>query len=103
MSPLLQRTPLSSSQRSRWSTPSTGGRVGRTWPCFFKGSCQRGSCSSQGGLHDSLHRGCGGEVVRQARGGEGGGSGSIPARQTAGKTIGGRVLLRLNAKVCGFR
>jgi len=31
------------------------------------------------------------------------GSGSIPARQTAGKTIGGRVLLRLNAKVCGFR
>ena len=27
------------------------------------------------------------------------GSGSIPARQTAGKTIGGRVLLRLNAKV----
>jgi len=31
------------------------------------------------------------------------GSGSIPARQTAGKTIGGRVLLRLDAKVCGFR
>jgi hypothetical protein len=31
------------------------------------------------------------------------GSGSIPARQMAGKTIGGRVLLRLNAKVCGFR
>merc|ERR1719458_2210441 len=57
----------------------------------------------QGGLDDSLHRGGGGEVVRQARGGEGGGSGSIPARQTAGKTIGGRVLLRLNAKVCGFR
>ena len=27
------------------------------------------------------------------------GSGSITARQTAGKTIGGRVLLRLNAKV----
>lgn len=35
--------------------------------------------------------------------GEKEGSGSIPARQTAGKTIGGRVLLRLNAKVCGFR
>ena len=32
--------------------------------------------------------------------GEKEGSGSIPARQTAGKTIGGRVLLRLNAKVC---
>ena len=31
--------------------------------------------------------------------GEKEGSGSIPARQTAGKTIGGRVLLRLNAKV----
>ena len=33
--------------------------------------------------------------------GEKEGSGSIPARQTAGKTIGGRVLLRLNAKVWG--
>merc|ERR1712110_19952 len=84
MSPFLQRTPLSSSQRSRWSTPSAGGRVGRT---CFRGSCQRGSCSSHGGLHfhrwrgghkgprggfggpqggldDSLHRGAGGEVVR---------------------------------------
>ena len=42
MSPLLQRTPLSSSQRSRWSTPSTGGRVGRTWPCFFKALASEG-------------------------------------------------------------
>merc|ERR1712110_78987 len=42
MSPLLQRTPLSSSQRSRWSTPSTGGRVGRTWPCFLKALASEG-------------------------------------------------------------
>merc|ERR550519_2470262 len=78
---------------------------------FFKGSCQRGSCSSHGELH--FHRWRGGHKGPRGgfggpqgglddslhRGGEGGGSGSIPARQTAGKTIGGRVLLRLNAKV----
>ena len=40
-----------------------------------------------------------GRSIKYLEGEKDEGSGSIPARQTAGKTIGGRVLLRLNAKV----
>jgi len=65
----------------------------------------RGLGGPQGGLDDSLHRESNSSVEKLpvVLEGEKEGSGSIPARQTAGKTIGGRVLLRLNAKVCGFR
>ena len=42
-----------------------------------------------------------GRSIKYLEGEKDEGSGSIPARQTAGKTIGGRVLLRLNAKVWG--
>merc|ERR550532_111774 len=117
MIPLLQRTPLSSSQRSRWSTPSTGGRVGRTWPCFSKALASEGVAvlmedfTFVAGEEDTrvLVEGLvvlkgdlttvSTEVVveklsARLEGEKEGGSGSIPARQTAGKTIGGRVLLR---------
>jgi len=61
-----------------------------------------GPCGGLGGPQGGLDREVACSAVLEGEK-EDVGSGSIPARQMAGKTIGGRVLLRLNAKVCGFR
>merc|ERR550532_3450934 len=56
MSPLLQRTPLSSSEKQVEHTKHSR-KGGEDVAEFFKGSCQRGSCSSHGGLHFHRWRG----------------------------------------------
>ena len=96
--------------------------MGRTWPCFLKALASEGVAVLMEDftfvtgeedtrvlveglvvLKGDLTTVSTEVVVEQLSArleGEKEGSGSIPARQTAGKTIGGRVLLRLNAKVC---
>ena len=120
--PFLQRTPLSSSHRTSRLKHTKRRKGGEDVTVFLEalvcggvltllaclrrthGSLWRAWWSSRGTWRqppprEAFFSNSSVEKLPVVLEGEKEGSGSIPARQTAGKTIGGRVLLRLNAKV----